>query len=422
MARSRKCRATMSLLMAVVTGIAGCGASNGGSTQTTTVIKKVTVRRATKAPFAKQRVSHVGEPRVPAIREMVGQMLVSYISGTTAPPALLQRIRTGELGGVILYSENTAGGPATTRDLISALQAAAVEGGEPPLLITTDQEGGEVRRLQWAPPAYAPAEMPSAAVARREGEGAGRALRAVGVNLDLAPVSDVELAPHSFLGARSFGSNPTVVAERACAFAAGLEAEGVGFTLKHFPGLGRATGDTDNEPVTISASASELRADYGAYETCAGDPDAVVMVSNAAYPALTGNDTPAVLSPEIYSNELGNVVGFHGVTISDDLQAGALTNQASPGQRAIEAGLDLLLYASTEEASATAYQRLVSLVESGVIKRSRVEDAYHAILGLKRRIAGASAVQGNGNRAEDYPGSVSGSETLTVGGSAKKSG
>ncbi len=393
--------------------VAGCGGSETVG-QTITVTKTVVhhtkpIAKATpKVPLAPA----TGGSNVP-IDQMLGQMIVSSYAGSSPPSALLDRVRAGDVGGVILFSENTAGGEASTRSAIAELQAAASAGGKPPLLIMTDQEGGEVRRLTWAPPLLAAANMRSAAVAQAEGAATGQALRAVGVNLDLAPVSDVVHVANSFLGTRSFGDEPRAVAERACAFAGGLASAGVGYTLKHFPGLGRALGDTDNEPVTINASAQELRADYETYVGCASNPDGIVMVSNATYPALTRNSMPAVMSPEIYKTELGQVVGYSGVTISDALGAGALADDSDPAERAIDAGLDLALYAGTEGESVDAYAALREDLHTGGISPSRVEDAYNAIMALKAKVAGAAPqTTANYSQASSYPESVGAPETI----------
>jgi len=394
------------LAVAAAAGLFACGESEpGGATARTITITKTVIppKKVAKAtPPPAPSASSLGVP----VSEMLGQMIISAYAGTVPPLTLLDRIKAGEVGGVILYSENTAAGEADTRAEIADLQAAASAGHQPPLLVTTDQEGGEVRRLTWAPPELAPAEMHSAAVARSEGAATGRALRAVGVNLDLAPVSDVERVAGSFLGTRSFGDESSAVAERACAFAEGLASQGVGFTLKHFPGLGRAVGNTDLEPVSITASPTELRDDYGAYERCSSSPDGVVMVSNASYPALTGNSTPAVMSPEIYHNELAAVVGYKGVTISDDLGAGALAHEPAPAERAINAGLDLALYAQGE-ASVDAYDTLRQDVDSGTIPSARVESAYSAIIALKATIAGGAPQAASGAaQGSSYPENV----------------
>jgi beta-N-acetylhexosaminidase len=395
--------------------VAGCGGSETVG-QTITVTKTVirhTKPTIAKAPKTRPSQSSAHAESVP-VNQMLGQMIVSPYAGDTPPPALLDRVRAGGVGGVILFSENTAGGEASTRAQIRELQAAASAGGKPPLLIMTDQEGGEVRRLTWAPPFLAAADMRSAEVAQAEGAATGRALREVGVNLDLAPVSDVVHVANSFLGTRSFGDEPLPVSERACAFASGLASAGVGYTLKHFPGLGRALGDTDNEPVTINASAQELRTDYATYVLCASNPNGVVMVSNATYPALTGNSTPAVMSPEIYKTELGQIVGYHGVTISDALGAGALAHEADPAERAIDAGLDLALYAGTEDESVNAYVGLCEDLRTGGIPRNRVEDAYNAIMALKAKIAGAAPqTTANYSQASSYPEDIGPPETIS---------
>jgi beta-N-acetylhexosaminidase len=291
---------------------------------------------------------------------------------------------------VILFSDNTTGGSVSVRHLVDSLQAAAAAGANPPLLIMADQEGGEVKRLPWAPPALAPADMSSTALARREGKATGAALRSAGVNVDLAPVADVERLKTSFLAARAFGSNDGTVAARACAFASGLQQEGVAFTLKHFPGLGEATSNTDVGPVTIDASSTSLRAEYGAYRTCGISPDALVMISSGIYPTLTGSELPAVMSPEIYTEELPYATGGHPATISDDLQAGALRAESAPARSALEAGLDLLVYAQTEAGSADAFELLRKEVRSRAIDRSTVARAAQAVERLKVLVAGAT--------------------------------
>jgi beta-N-acetylhexosaminidase len=350
---------------------------------------------------------------------MLGQTIVGHFAGATPPSSFLDQIRSGELGGVILYTENVAGGEASTRALDQQMQSVAMEGHNPPLLIMTDQEGGEVKRLEWAPPKLAAAEMSSDAVAQAEGEATGQALRSVGINVDLAPVADVVHVADSFLHTRSFGSNPAVVAARSCSFATGIASQGVAYTLKHFPGLGRALTSTDVQPTTVNATASELRSDYQPYVYCGNNPDGLVMVNSAIYPSLTGSTTPAVLSPEIYRTELPLATGGHPITISDDLQAAALANELTPGRRALDAGLDILLYAQTSEASLEAFRGLLADAQAGGIPRARIEQAYQAVQTLKGRVAGAAPPSGSageagaaGEESGSYPENIGAPETL----------
>jgi beta-N-acetylhexosaminidase len=323
----------------------------------------------------------------PNPRHLLGELIVARYTGTMPSDWFLRRVSHHEIGGVVLFAENAGDGTTVVRQAIERLQAAARRGGTYPLLIMTDQEGGEVKRFSSIPPWRSARAMDSAGLAWTEGEATGRALHAIGVNVDLAPVADVERMPGSFLGTRSFGSNASTVADRACAFARGLNAGGVAFTLKHFPGLGNAPANTDVGPVTVESTASQLRGDYAPYRQCGQEGVGLVMVSSAIYPALSHAEVPAVMSPDTYSGELA----AHGIalpTISDDLDAPAISQLSAPGRQAIDAGLDLLLYAGTERSSATAYRALREELHSGRLDSARVLAAAASVQALKVRLAG----------------------------------
>src|SRR5436305_553694 len=124
-----------------------------------------------------------------------------------------------------------------------------------------------------------------------------------------------------------------------------------------------------------------------AYERGGGAPRALVMVSSAGYPGL-GATVPAVMSPSIYSRELPVAIpGRTPLTISDDLQSPAIESETAPARRAIDAGLDLLLYAQTEQASAFAYSKLLAEARAGMISYARLTAANRRILALKARLA-----------------------------------
>ena len=390
----------------VALALCSCGQSSGQVTHwVTTTVPAATSRPApssTRSPASGRTAGTSSSDPPPksrraadrrvvsgaTIARLLGQVIVARFDGTEPSEALLARIRSGQIGGVILFADNTVGGAAPTRALAAELQQAAQQGGNPPLLIMTDQEGGAVKRLA-GPPDLAPAAMTSTSTALAQGTATGRLLRAAGINVDLAPVADVDRVPGSFLGSRSFGSDPSAVASLACAFAQGLQSQGVAYALKHFPGLGRAASSTDSGPVSVDATASEIRGDYLPYVACATGPLAMVMISNASYPNLTGPQ-PAVTAPLTYQNELRIVSPQAPVlTISDDLQAPALDGQPAPARAAINAGLDLLLYARTEDASAAAYQQLLADVRDGTISPVRIRAAAGAIAGLKRNLTGA---------------------------------
>lgn len=324
-----------------------------------------------------------------SVGRAVGQMIVTGFGGRTASKTLLARIRDGRVGGVILFAGNTAGGQSPTRRLVASLQAAAVAGHQPGLLVMVDQEGGQVRRLP-GPPRYSASQMTTASRAGQQGLATGRYLTGAGVNVDLAPVADVRRNTSGFLAVehRTFGSTAGQVAVRSCAFANGLGSAGVVATFKHFPGLGRAVESTDTGPVTIDAPAAAIRADDEAYRSCAGatKTPSLVMVSSAAYPKLTGDRLPAVLSPEIYDTELPAQDHVSAPTISDDLGAGALAGVSNVALDAINAGLDLLLYGTDYSEVGHAYATLVADARSGALRPARVQAAGTSILALKHAL------------------------------------
>jgi beta-N-acetylhexosaminidase len=312
----------------------------------------------------------------------IGQRIVSAMAGLRPSPALLRRVRHGEVGGVILFGQNVGSHPQV-RAAIASLQRAARRDGNPPLLISTDQEGGTVRRFPSLPPSRSPARMgKSASLAEREGGRTGRALRAVGVNVNLAPVGDVPHLRGHFLGSRAFARDVQTAAAASAAFAHGLETAGVAATAKHFPGLGFAGTNTDLARVRIGVSEARLRADYPPFAKMAADKVSLVMLSNAAYPALDPSGRPACMSRRIVTEELRGAVGFAGVTISDALSTPAVRAVPDPYVKVANAGTDMLLF-SSETRSAAAFTRLVAAARSGALDRDQTIDSAARIRALK---------------------------------------
>jgi beta-N-acetylhexosaminidase len=249
-----------------------------------------------------------------------------------------------------------------------------------------DQEGGMVRRLPTAPPTESPAGMGVAPnvgdVARAQGRSTARVLRAAGFNVDLAPVADVPFDDSSFLGTRAFGMRPSIVARGACGFAAGLRRGGIAATLKHFPGLGRARTNTDQQPTTILASAASLLRDLAAYRRC-GDSVALVMLSSAVYPALDPSN-PAVLSPAAHG--LLESVGFTGLTITDAFDTPAIAARRRAATRAIRAGVDLLLYGQSGRTALAAHDRLLAEARAGRLGHANLIATATRIVAFKHRL------------------------------------
>jgi beta-N-acetylhexosaminidase len=323
----------------------------------------------------------------PSVTQMVGQLLLVRMPGRVPSTDFLARVRRGEIGGVVLYGDNY--GPAGPTLLIRKLQSAAADGGQPKLLIATDQEGGSVKRLA-GPPTIAPSEMTTAAVAQAQGRETARNLRGYGIDVDFAPVLDV--GHGGFIGPRSFGDTPADVATRGVAFAHGLALGGVAATAKHFPGLGYARANTDNARAVISASAPRLNADLLPYRRAIAAGLPMVMVSTAVYPKF-GIHVPAACSPTAVTQVLRERLGFRGVVVTDTLYSPAVTAYRPTPQAAvaaIAAGVDIVLPGgSTKTAdavSAATYEAIVSGVEKGALRQSTVTAAYARVIALKRSL------------------------------------
>ncbi len=366
-----------------VTASSLLAAQNSG--QSKTAAPKHHGKQAQPAPgrHAPTTASNTGA-RTITVKNPVGQLIIGRFAGSVPTPSILNAVESGSIGGIILFSDNTAGGVGATAAVVQQLQAAARRGGNPGLLIMTDQEGGLVHRLP-GPPTLAASQMGDPTVAAQQGAATARLLSAAGVNVDLAPVADVSRV-NGFMTTehRTFGSTPAMVASAACAFASQLAAGGVAYTLKHFPGLGDAVASTDTGPVTVTEPASLLHEDVAAYGRCGSGSMALVMVSSASYPSLTGT-TPAVLSPTTYGSEMSRD-GIDAITISDDFSTPAIANQASPALRAINAGLDLVMYAQAESASGAASQQLNRDLRSGTLSSARIRAAVDKVLALKRSL------------------------------------
>jgi beta-N-acetylhexosaminidase len=293
--------------------------------------------------------------------QMAGQRVIYSYNGLSVPASLLTQIRHGDVGGVIFFSSNISS-EAQFKGVIAQLEKANAAATNPargyPLLLTADQEGGLVRRLSWAGPDQSEAEIGAsvdpATAAALAGSQAAAGLRAVGMNVNLAPVLDVYRQPGDFDDQyqRSYSMNPLTVSEAGAAFVTAQQDGGVAATLKHFPGLGdaKAAQDTDNRPVRINLSARTLRdVDELPYRAAIKAGAKLTMVSWANYPALDPK-LPAGLSPTIIQGELQDRLGFTGVTITDALGAGALRAYGTLQNRTLlagRAGMDALLCTAT---------------------------------------------------------------------------
>jgi beta-N-acetylhexosaminidase len=329
--------------------------------------------------------------------QLAGQRVIYSYTGLTPPASLLRWISRGEVGGVIFFSGNVAS-DTQLAGVIAELDRANASRGNPmrgyPLLLMTDQEGGEVRRLPGAPE-LSEAQIGQSADAGTQaadaGAGAAANLAGVGMNVNLAPVLDVYRAAGDFDDqyGRSYSTDPHEVSSLGADFIRAQQAGHVAATAKHFPGLGAADAaqDTDLRPVTLDVPLRQLRGvDELPYQAAIAAGVKLVMVSWAIYPALDPG-VPAGLSSAIVSGELRQRLGFTGVTITDALEAGALAPFGSIAHRATlaaGAGMDLLL--CSQQTDTEGEQARIALADgysSGSLDHGQFSAALTRILALR---------------------------------------
>jgi beta-N-acetylhexosaminidase len=320
--------------------------------------------------------------------QLVGQSIMTGMDGRVPGSVLLARIRAGQVGGVIFFARNIGSTSELTRT-IDALQDAAAAGGNPPLLIAIDQEGGAVRRLPAGPPDRSPAAMGregDAVEAGSEGRATAAYLRQLGIGVDLAPVLDTPAAPSSFLGSRAFSRNPALNGELGTAFVAGMQRGGVAATAKHFPGLGTAGRSTDSELVRLTTAEHALDRRLEPFVRAIDAGVKLVMVSNAGYAAYDPTGVPAVISEPIVTGLLRDRLGFGGVVISDAMEAPGPSSRKGAAVSALGAGVNVLLYTG-ERSSGAGYSEAVAAVKSGALSLRDLRASVARVLALKRWLA-----------------------------------
>jgi beta-N-acetylhexosaminidase len=289
-------------------------------------------------------------------QQLAGQRVIYSYSGLNPPASLISLIQNGEAAGVIFFGQNISSRTQIAR-VVKRLEQADASPHNPvraPLLLMTDQEGGEVRRLPGQPVLSekqigAKPLAQAKTLATQAGQSAAANLRGVGMNVNLAPVLDVYRTAGDFDDQfrRSYSGNRTVVSALGVNMIKAQQAGKVAATAKHFPGLGAATAnqDTDVRPVTLNLSLAAIRSlDEAPFKAAISAGVRLVMVSWAAYPSIQA--LPAGLSPKVVQGELRNRLRFTGVTITDALEAGALKAYGSTQNRALlaaKAGMDLIL-------------------------------------------------------------------------------
>jgi beta-N-acetylhexosaminidase len=322
-------------------------------------------------------------------REKIGQLFMVGFMGTSVTPELASFIKEYKPGGVILFSRNLES-VGQIVELTNDLQRCSPRS---PLLISIDQEGGRVSRLPRGFTIFPPCELlgrcNSSELAYAAAATIAKELKAVGVNMNMAPVLDVNSNPDNpVIGDRAFGSTPEVVSEMALVTAAGLQDNKVVACGKHFPGHGDTNADSHKELPVVEASRERLEAvEFPPFRRAVTAGIATMMTAHVLYKALD-DQLPATLSSAVITNLLREDLQYDGVVLTDDLEMHAIVDHYGVGDaavRAILAGCDVLLICKEREREVSAFEAIEQSVASGTISMERLNQSVARIQRVKQR-------------------------------------
>jgi beta-N-acetylhexosaminidase len=332
-----------------------------------------------------------------SLQQRVGQLFMVGTPATGADPGTLADVTNLDVGNVFLSGRSYAGTAATASVVsqFTSLVSPASTGGVP-LLVATDQEGGEVQVLQGPGFSEIPSALDQGAMAPDALERAattwGGQLKSAGVNMTLAPVAD--LVPSAAAAQdnppiggfdRQYGYDPATIEQHATAYRDGMASAGVTSVVKHFPGLGFVTENTDTDSGVTDTVTNASSPAVAVYQNQIQSGTTYMMVSSAIYSQFDPS-APAVFSPKVVQDLLRNQLGFNGVIMSDDLSAAAQVEQWAPADRAImaiSAGVDIVLVSGDPSVAPAMIAAVVAKAQSDPAFDALVDQAARRIVALK---------------------------------------
>jgi beta-N-acetylhexosaminidase len=322
-------------------------------------------------------------------REKIGQLFMVGFTGTSVTPDLASFIKGYNPGGVILFSRNLESLDQIVQ-LTNDLQRCSPHS---PLLIAIDQEGGRVSRLPKGftifPPCDVLGRCNSTELAYAAAATIAKELRAVGINMNMAPVLDVNSNPDNpVIGDRAFGSTPEIVSELGWATAAGLQDNQIVACGKHFPGHGDTNADSHKELPVVEAARERLEVvEFPPFRHAVAQGVATMMTAHVLYRALD-EKLPATLSPTIIANLLRKELRYDGVVLTDDLEMHAIIDHygiEDAAIRAVLAGCDVLLICKDRDREIAAFTAIEQAVASGIISTERLDQSAARVARVKAR-------------------------------------
>ena len=335
-----------------------------------------------------------------SLEEKVGQLMMVGVDAQAPKQSSNEAVDTHHVGNIFIAGRTTAGSQATQKVISSFTSKVGPDTTHSaPMLVATDQEGGEVQVLTGSGFSNIPSAMDQSTQPRDQLVASartwGKELADVGVNMNLAPVADLvdidRPSTNEPIGrwGREYGHDAATVSSKAGAFAEGMQASKVIPTYKHFPGLGRVKDNTDTSAGVVDSTTNRLPdAAVGVFSNAIAAGAQVIMVSSATY-SLIDPSAPAVFSSTIVTDMLRTQMGFSGVVITDDVSAAVQVQDVSAGDRAvraIRAGCDLVLASADPTVAADMVKALIATARSDPAFAARVDESATRVLNLKKSL------------------------------------
>lgn len=338
-----------------------------------------------------------------SVEQKIGQMLMPAIPGKAMTPALDNMLQRYKPGGIILFGFNL-GSAANVKELTASIQRASMKYSGLPAFISTDQEGGRVKRLTAGVTQF-PGNMAAGAVNDKKltykwGKTLGLQLRSLGVNMNLAPSLDINDNPaNPVINTRSFGGDIDTVSAMGVAYIKGLRDAGCLPAGKHFPGLGNSSVDNHLKLSVMDCDISRLEAvELIPFQRAIDAGLDCIMTTHVAFPNILGSREAVTVSSFFITELLKNKMKFSGLVITDDMEMGGLRNETDIGHAAVsavEAGSDIVLLSSWGKSLNEIFNSLTESVKSGRLSEERINASVRKIIAAKLKYGIAAYSEGS---------------------------
>lgn len=347
-------------------------------------------------PAAQQAAEYVAgmtlEDKIAQMFMITPDQLTGFSGVTAAGDTTKEFYNTRPVGGIVYMSENLKDKEQTAA-MLTNMQTIAADRIGLPVFLGVDEEGGSVARIA-GNSAFGVTDVGDMSAigatgdaqnAYNAGSVIGTYLKELGFNVDFAPVADVLTNPdNTVIGNRSFGSDSQLVADMVASELQGLSEQGVYGTVKHFPGHGGTAEDSHKGAAVSEKTLEELKAEeLVPFQRAVDSGAAFIMAGHISLPNITGDNTPASLSPALITDVLRGEMGYTGIIITDAMNMGAITDSYNSDQAAVQAvlaGVDMILMPADYE---TAYNGILTAVNEGTITEERINESVIRIVKLK---------------------------------------